>query len=110
MTRTSSTSRPATRSGEPSTAARRSSQDAETAAVEDAARATWTALGCQGFARADIMLPEGGEPQVLEVNVTPGLTETSLLPMACEAADIGFDQFVERALELALDRISASTA
>jgi hypothetical protein len=30
--------------------------------------------------------------------------------MACEAAGIGFDQFVERALELALDRISASTA
>ncbi len=56
------------------------------------------------------MLPEDGAPQVLEVNVTPGLTETSLLPMACEAADIGFDQFVERALELALDRISASTA
>ncbi|MGH2837723.1 MAG: D-alanine--D-alanine ligase family protein [Thermoleophilaceae bacterium] len=84
--------------------------DAETGAVEEAARATWTALGCQGFARADIMLPEGGEPQVLEVNVTPGLTETSLLPMACEAAGIGFDQFVERALELALDRISASTA
>ena len=56
------------------------------------------------------MLPEGGEPQVLEVNVTPGLTETSLLPMACEAVEIGFDQFVERALSLALDRISASTA
>ncbi len=76
--------------------------DAETAAVEDAARATWKVLGCQGFARADIMLPEGGEPQVLEVNATPGLTETSLLPMACEAAGIGFDQFVERALELAI--------
>jgi D-alanine-D-alanine ligase len=84
--------------------------EAETAAVEEAARATWTVLGCRGFARADIMLPEGGEPQVLEVNVTPGLTETSLLPMACDAAGIGFDQFVERALELALDRISASTA
>jgi D-alanine-D-alanine ligase len=82
----------------------------EASAAEEAARATWTVLGCRGFARADIMLPEGGEPQVLEVNVTPGLTETSLLPMACEAAGIGFDQFVERALELALDRISASTA
>ena len=82
----------------------------EAAAVTEAARATWTVLGCQGFARADIMLPEGGEPQVLEVNATPGLTETSLLPMACEAAGIGFDQFVERALALALDRISASTA
>jgi D-alanine-D-alanine ligase len=84
--------------------------DDETAAVTDAARATWKVLGCEGFARADIMLPPGGEPQVLEVNATPGLTETSLLPMACEAAGLGFDQFVERALELALDRMSASTA
>jgi D-alanine-D-alanine ligase len=41
---------------------------------------------------------------VLEVNATPGLTETSLLPMACEAAGIGFDQFVERAIELAIAR------
>jgi D-alanine-D-alanine ligase len=78
--------------------------DADTAAVEDAARATWKVLGCQGFARADIMLPEDGEPEVLEVNATPGLTETSLLPMACEAAGIGFDQFVERAIELAIAR------
>jgi D-alanine-D-alanine ligase len=84
--------------------------DAESSAVEEAARATWAVLGCRGFARADIMLPETGEPQVLEVNVTPGLTETSLLPMACDAAGIGFDQFVERALELAVERISASTA
>ena len=84
--------------------------DAETAAVTEAARATWRVLGCQGFARADIMLPAGGEPQVLEVNVTPGLTETSLLPMACEAAGIGFDQFVERALELAIARAGAPVA
>jgi D-alanine-D-alanine ligase len=84
--------------------------DAEATAVAEAAQATWSVLGCSGFARADIMLPADGEPQVLEVNVTPGLTETSLLPMACEAADIGFDQFVARAIELALDRISASTA
>jgi D-alanine-D-alanine ligase len=41
---------------------------------------------------------------VLEVNAIPGLTETSLLPMACEAAGIAFDQFVERALDLALAR------
>jgi D-alanine-D-alanine ligase len=84
--------------------------ESEAEAVSDAARRTWSVLGCRGFARADIMLPADGGPQVLEVNVTPGLTETSLLPMACDAADIGFDQFVERALELALERISASTA
>jgi D-alanine-D-alanine ligase len=53
------------------------------------------------------MLPADGGPQVLEVNATPGLTETSLLPMACEAAGLGFDQFVERAIELALSRAGA---
>jgi D-alanine-D-alanine ligase len=43
-----------------------------------------------------------GEPLVLEVNATPGLTETSLLPMAAEAAGLGFDQLIGRILELAL--------
>jgi len=81
--------------------------ESESEAVAEAARATWTALGCAGFARADIMLPSTGEPQVLEVNVTPGLTETSLLPMACEAAGIEFEQFVERALEHAMARARA---
>ena len=79
-------------------------------AVADAARATWAALGCRGFARADIMLPPDGGPQVLEVNAIPGLTETSLLPMACEAAGIGFDRFVELALELALARAGAAVS
>jgi D-alanine-D-alanine ligase len=79
----------------------------ESLAVAEAARATWRVLGCRGFARADVMLPDGGSPQVLEVNATPGLTETSLLPMACEAGSIGFDQFVERMLDLALARSGA---
>jgi len=35
---------------------------------------------------------------VLEVNPIPGLTETSLLPQAAEAAGIGFDALIERIL------------
>jgi D-alanine-D-alanine ligase len=69
--------------------------------VAAVAGATWTALGCAGFARVDMIVGEQG-PQVLEVNAIPGLTDTSLLPMACEAAGIGFDAFVERALGLAV--------
>jgi len=84
--------------------------DAAAAAVTDVARATGEALGCEGFARADIMLPPDGGPQVLEVNAIPGLTETSLLPMACDAADIGFDRFVELVLELALARAGAAVS
>lgn len=75
----------------------------EAARVNDVAGRTWEALGCSGFARVDVMLDaESGEAQVLEVNSIPGLTDTSLLPMAAEAAGISFERFVERALELAL--------
>jgi D-alanine-D-alanine ligase len=35
---------------------------------------------------------------VLEVNPIPGLTETSLLPQAADAAGIGFDQLIDRIL------------
>jgi D-alanine-D-alanine ligase len=74
--------------------------DSEATAVTDVAVRTWEALGCNGFARVDVML--GGEgPEVLEVNSIPGLTDTSLLPMAAEAAGMGFEEFVRRALELA---------
>jgi D-alanine-D-alanine ligase len=80
---------------------------AELGGEEDAVRAaavdTWEALGCAGFARVDIMLGASG-PQVLEINAIPGLTDTSLLPMACEAAGIDFEHFVARALELAAAR------
>ncbi len=75
----------------------------QTNAVNEVALRTWSALGCAGFARVDVILGSGQRgPQVLEVNSIPGLTDTSLLPMAAEAAGIGFERFVERALELAL--------
>jgi len=69
--------------------------------VREAALDTWRALGLAGFARIDVMLSEDG-PQVLEANAIPGLTDTSLLPMACEAAGISFERFVAIAIELAI--------
>jgi D-alanine-D-alanine ligase len=59
-------------------------------------------IGCSGFARVDIMLEaETDELYVLELNAIPGLTETSLLPQAADAAGIGFDELVRRILERA---------
>ncbi|MBX5469606.1 MAG: D-alanine--D-alanine ligase [Thermoleophilaceae bacterium] len=67
--------------------------------------AVYRLLGCYGFARVDLMLEESsGELYVLEANAIPGLTETSLLPQAAEAAGIAFDTLVERLVELALRR------
>jgi D-alanine-D-alanine ligase len=60
-------------------------------------------LGCRGFARVDLMLEQAsGALYVLEVNAIPGLTETSLLPQAAEAAGIDFDGLIERIVEMAL--------
>lgn len=89
--------------------------DADASAVREAARSTWEALGCAGFARVDVILgggdaaPETHGPQVLEVNAIPGLTDTSLLPQAAEAAGLAFEQLCERIVELARER-AATTA
>ncbi len=73
--------------------------------VQAIAVATYELLGCAGFARVDLMLDrETGEPLVLEANAIPGLTETSLLPQAADAAGIGLDALVERIVDLALER------
>jgi D-alanine-D-alanine ligase len=55
----------------------------------------------------DLMLAAGGELTVLEANPIPGLTETSLLPQAAEAAGISFDDLVARIVALSLDRAPA---
>ena len=73
----------------------------EERAVTEVALATYRALGCTGFARVDLILGEAG-PQVLEVNAIPGLTDTSLLPQAAEAAGMSFERLVEKILDLAL--------
>ncbi|HEY6672402.1 MAG TPA: D-alanine--D-alanine ligase [Solirubrobacterales bacterium] len=75
----------------------------ETRRVQELAARTYETLGCSGFARVDLMLDTEG-PQVLEVNAIPGLTDTSLLPMAAEAAGIDFTSLVERILASARER------
>jgi D-alanine-D-alanine ligase len=80
--------------------------DEEREAVTAAALGTYGALGCSGFARIDLILAADG-PQILEANAIPGLTDTSLMPHAAEAAGMSFEQLVERILELALQPAAA---
>jgi D-alanine-D-alanine ligase len=58
-------------------------------------------LGLRDLSRVDLIVDETGDPHVLEVTVAPGMTETSLLPMAVQAAglDLGevFARLVARA-------------
>lgn len=69
----------------------RLADDIATAAADTAIRAH-TALGMRHLSRIDLIVDASGTPQFLEANVLPGLTETSLLPLALEAAghDLGW--------------------
>ena len=75
-----------------------------TRAIQDLALRAHRSLGLQVYSRVDIMLPEEGEPTVLEVNTIPGMTEASLLPEAAAAAGIGYAELCARIIELSQQR------
>ena len=76
--------------------------DEATARAQELALAAYRTLGCEGFARVDLMLDDEGELTLLEINAIPGLTDTSLLPLAAEAAGISFDELIARIVDLAI--------
>jgi D-alanine-D-alanine ligase len=76
--------------------------DALAARIRDLGRRAAAALGCLGVSRVDFRLSPANEPYCLEVNTIPGMTPTSLVPMAAKARGLSYDQLVERMLELAL--------
>jgi D-alanine-D-alanine ligase len=51
---------------------------------------------------------DGRDLYVLEADTVPGLTETSLLPQAADAAGIGFDSLIVRILESAVEGSGAA--
>jgi D-alanine-D-alanine ligase len=74
----------------------------------DVALRTHRALDCLNVSRVDIIVDEEGQPQVLELNISPGMTETSLLPLAAQEAGMGFTQLVGRLVELAFDKYDST--
>jgi len=72
------------------------------AEVERLALDTHRLLHCKELSRVDMIIGEEDAPYVLELNISPGMTETSLLPIAAEAAGISFPDLVERLVSLAL--------
>lgn len=76
--------------------------ETQATAAAELAVAAHSRLGLRDLSRTDAIVAEDGAVQFLEVNVSPGLTETSLLPMAAEAAgeDIGalYTRLIEQAI------------
>jgi D-alanine-D-alanine ligase len=63
--------------------------------VQELALASYRALGCKTWGRADVMLDQKtGKPYLLEMNTSPGMTSHSLVPMAAKAAGVEYAELV----------------
>ncbi|PZG22400.1 D-alanine--D-alanine ligase family protein [Nonomuraea aridisoli] len=77
---------------------------AAAAACAEAAVTAHTALGLRDISRTDLIVDADGVPHFLEVNVAPGMTETSLLPMSAEAAGRDLGELCRTLLQNATNR------
>ncbi|MDO8812479.1 MAG: D-alanine--D-alanine ligase [Gallionella sp.] len=71
------------------------------AEMQGIAKQAFSLVGGQGWGRVDFLMSESGQPFLLEVNTSPGMTDHSLVPKAARQAGISFEQLVVKVLELA---------
>jgi D-alanine-D-alanine ligase len=76
-------------------------------ATQDAALAAHRTLSLRDLSRTDFIVDADGIPQFLESNVTPGMTDTSLLPQAAVAAGYDLSDLYSQLVESVLrqDRV-----
>src|SRR3954447_7699071 len=63
--------------------------------ASSAAARALDALTIRSLGRVDLIVDDDGRPWVLEANVSPGMTETSLVPMAAAAAGLSLAQLCD---------------
>ena len=73
-------------------------------ALEEAALAAHQLLGLRDVSRTDAIVDASGQVQILEVNVSPGLTETSLLPIAARTVGMELGELYAALVERAVSR------
>lgn len=56
-------------------------------------------LGAKGLIRVDYIIPEDGEPVLLEINTTPGMTATSFIPQQVRAAGLDIKDVMTEIIE-----------
>jgi len=61
-------------------------------------------LNCKVYSRVDFRLDENNDSWLLEINTLPGMTETSLFPMAAKAAGLSFEDLIDKIIKLSLEK------
>tara|TARA_B100001248_G_scaffold259805_1_gene246599 strand:+ start:3680 stop:4582 length:903 start_codon:yes stop_codon:yes gene_type:complete len=60
-------------------------------------------LGCEGYGRIDFIIDKNENYYFLEINTLPGMTSTSLLPIAAKAQGLSFNDLVKKIIDLGLN-------
>ncbi len=74
--------------------------DEMTKKVKDLSIKAFKTCGCSGVSRVDFLITED-TPYILEINTSPGMTDTSDLPAQAAAMGISYDELVEMTLQSA---------
>jgi D-alanine-D-alanine ligase len=74
----------------------------ETEKAQACAKEAHRVLQCRVWSRTDMIIHDG-EVYVLETNTIPGMTETSLVPLAARTAGLTFTQFLDKLIHLSLE-------
>jgi len=77
-------------------------EDEVLARCRELALRAYDLAGCRHVTRADLIVDADGQPWLLELDTCPGMTETSLLPVAANSAGLAFPDLVDRVVRLAV--------
>jgi D-alanine-D-alanine ligase len=72
--------------------------------VQEVSVAAFVATECEGMARIDCFVTDGGDVLVNELNTIPGFTATSVYAKLFEASGVPYAELLDRLIELALER------
>jgi D-alanine-D-alanine ligase len=78
--------------------------------VKGIAQKAHETIGCRDLSRVDVIVDEGCQPWILEINTLPGFTPKSLLPEAAAHGGIPFGPLVDRLVRRAYERWTKAQA
>jgi D-alanine-D-alanine ligase len=78
--------------------------------IQECAVLTYKSLCCEGMARVDLFLKDGGGIVVNEINTIPGFTRISMYPKLWEVSGLPYSKLIDRLIELAVERFEREQA
>lgn len=73
-------------------------------AIQDTALKVHNLLDCKVYSRVDFRLDKNNKFWFLEINTLPGMTETSLFPMAAKSIGLSFEDLIDKIIKLSLEK------